>query len=131
MRLIERGNGMNRESSFHFLQDGEAPVRNLQGWLRALSKNNGDIPEVFIDGIYGDETREAVRVFQALNGISPTGVVDISTFDAIYSAYLLTLENGETLGYFPDFDSFEGKGSRSEMLLTIFSFYRPCLTRLQ
>ena len=100
---------MNRENGFHFLEDTETPVRNLQRWLRVLSKNGGGLPEVFIDGIYGDETREAVRVFQSKNGLSPTGVVDNTTFDAIYAAYLLIAENEETLGYAPDFDSFEGK----------------------
>ena len=100
---------MNRENGFHFLEDAETPVRNLQRWLRVLSKNGSEIPEVFIDGIYGSETRAAVAAFQSQNGLSPTGVVDNTTFDAIYDAYLLIVENAETLGYAPDFDSFEGK----------------------
>lgn len=98
---------MNNEGGFRFLGDGASSVRDLQRWLRALSKENGAIPEVFIDGIYGSETREAVRVFQRENGISPTGEVDFLTFDAIFEAYSLTVRDEETLGYAPDFESFK------------------------
>lgn len=100
---------MNRENGFHFLEDTETPVRNLQRWLRALFKENGTPSEIFIDGIYGSETREAVREFQRENGLSPTGEVDLLTFNAIYEAYARLLKDKETLGYAPDFDSFRDK----------------------
>ena len=112
---------MNSENGSHFLEDTETPVRNLQRWLRALSKNGENVPEVFIDGIYGAETREAVRYFQSQNGLAPTGEIDISTFNAIYSAYLLVTKDIETLGFSPDFDSFkDGRMSLGDEFDDIF-----------
>jgi peptidoglycan hydrolase-like protein with peptidoglycan-binding domain len=100
---------LNNGDVFYFSEDTETPVGNLQRWLRALSGQNEDIPEVFIDGIYGEETRRAVAAFQRINGIPETGEVDLNTFDSIYRAYREYLLDNEELGYSPDFDSFEGK----------------------
>lgn len=112
---------MNNESGFQFLGDTESSVRDLQRWLRVLSKENGNIPEIFIDGIYGNETREAVRVFQQENGITPTGEVDLFTFNAIFEAYSLISRDAETLGYAPDFDSFkDGKMSFGDEFDDVF-----------
>ncbi len=100
---------MNSENGFHFLEDTETPVRNLQRWLRALSKEYGSPSEIFIDGIYGSETRAAVREFQRENGLSATGEVDLATFNAVFEAYSRLARDSEALGYAPDFDSFRDK----------------------
>lgn len=101
--------------------DTVAPVRELQGWLRALSRENDAIPEVYIDGIFGSETREAVAAFQRENGLSPSGEVDYETFNAVYAAYLLLLNGAETLGYAPDFSGLrDGKMSLGDEFDDIF-----------
>ena len=100
---------MNRENGSHFLDDTRTPIRNLQRWLRVISRKNGGTGEVFIDGIYGEETRSAVRDFQIKNSLTPTGEVDLATFNAIFAEYEEALRNGDTLGVKPDFDSYKDK----------------------
>ena len=54
-------------------------VRELQKYFLTLARSGMEVPRLKIDGVYGDETREAVRIFQALMGIPVTGIVDIIT----------------------------------------------------
>ncbi len=65
-----------------------AGVFELQYFLAALSLYVNTIPTVVPDGIFGPRTREGVIAFQQLYGITPTGVVDTATFEAIYRSYL-------------------------------------------
>lgn len=67
-------------------------IRNLQGYLRQLSFENSNLPELPIDGVFDTETQRAVEIFQQENGIPVTGVVDRVTWDAIYAAYLFSVE---------------------------------------
>ena len=61
------------------------PVYSLQYMLRIINRNK-DLPGI-PDGIFGPQTTERVVVFQTENNLSPTGVVDVETFDAIKIAY--------------------------------------------
>ena len=54
-------------------------IRELQRFLNYIANFSGRIPTVYPDGNYGSETREAVRKFQAQNGLSPTGETDFET----------------------------------------------------
>ena len=63
---------MNGEHEFN--------IRQIQRALRILHKNLEDIPPVFEDGIFGEETERAVIAFQAQNGLEPTGIVDYETW---------------------------------------------------
>ena len=61
-----------------------------QRYLNALHySSGGDIPLVHPDGIFGSETTEAVRKFQELYGLPVTGEIDLATWNALYSSYLL------------------------------------------
>lgn len=62
-------------------------VRELQYFLNFISLYNESVPYVSIDGIFGSATLSAVIAFQNLYGISPTGTVDIETWDHLYRAY--------------------------------------------
>ena len=55
-------------------------IRQIQRALRILHKNNEDIPVVYEDGIFGEETEKAVIAFQLQNNLSATGVVDYETW---------------------------------------------------
>ena len=55
----------------------------LQQRLRNISKVHKDVPSVIPDGIFGDETENAVRAFQRKFGFSETGVVDFEIWDRI------------------------------------------------
>ena len=70
-------------------------VRNLQKYIRRISYSDNRIPRVPLDGIYGSETRRAVGEFQRSASLPDTGITDKTTFDAIYSKYLI-LKSGDT-----------------------------------
>ena len=61
--------------------DHDTHVRRIQRSLRILNRNGVDVPEVFEDGIYGDETANSVSGYQRHKGFEPTGVVDKETWD--------------------------------------------------
>ena len=47
------------------LSDERAAITEVQKFLHVISDDtNGKIPRVAIDGIYGAESRDAVRIFQ-------------------------------------------------------------------
>ena len=58
-------------------------VRTLQIMLRQLSTRYPQIPTVDADGIFGEETLEAVMIFQRDFSLPVTGVVDRTTWDAL------------------------------------------------
>ena len=76
----------------------------LQTYLRQLSYHDSDIPPVVIDGIFDSNTRDALRIFQRKNNLTPTGKADITTFDLLYQKYLDSLSEfglPEPISIFP------------------------------
>lgn len=67
-------------------------VRDLQEMLWVLSLEDLRMPRLIPDGRFGEETLEAVMVFQRDHGMPVTGVVDMATWDAVRQAY------GEVMG---------------------------------
>jgi len=59
----------------------------IQRYLRQLSYTGENIPAPPIDGIYDTATAQAVRSFQAKEGVPQTGVVDRTTFDLLFRRY--------------------------------------------
>ena len=55
----------------------------LQQRLRNISKVHKDVPSVIPDGIFGEETENAVRAFQRKFGFPETGRVDFELWDRI------------------------------------------------
>ncbi len=72
LRVGSRGNG----------------VRNLQYFLSYLSGFYETIPNVAVDGVFGEGTRQAVEAAQRTFGLPIDGVVGERTWDVIYNAYL-------------------------------------------
>jgi peptidoglycan hydrolase-like protein with peptidoglycan-binding domain len=62
-------------------------VRNIQYLLAYLAQFYDRIPPVSLDGIYGEETENAVKAFQSLFELDVTGEVDLKTWDALYRTY--------------------------------------------
>lgn len=58
-------------------------VARIQSALRTLYKNGENVRELFVDGIFGDETTEAVKDFQQNEGLEPTGEVDYETWSLL------------------------------------------------
>ena len=62
-------------------------VRALQTMLRVIAEADGSIPTVVPDGIYGQQTMNAVGAFQRRYGLPSTGVTDQATWDKIAEVY--------------------------------------------
>lgn len=58
-------------------------VRQVQDSLLEISYATHGYPHIGIDGIFGPETRGAVRLFQARNSLPQNGVVDMTTWDEL------------------------------------------------
>ncbi len=81
-------------------------VRNVQYYLNYLSQFYSTIPPISVDGIFGEQTRNAISSAQKTFELPPSGVLDIPTFEAIYDAYLGIIDSlvfefreGETLPF--------------------------------
>lgn len=68
------------------LQEGSRgeKVRTLQYMLSVLAEFISSIPRVRIDGIFGQETANAVAAFQRFAGLTANGAVNEATWDALY-----------------------------------------------
>lgn len=67
--------------------DSGGQVVSLQYFLVLLSRFVDFIPEITVDGDYGQATANAVRAFQQYKGLPVTGSVDRATWDSLYQAY--------------------------------------------
>ncbi len=80
--------------------DSGEKVQLLQYMLSVLSTYIPEIPNLTVDGIYGNATRAAVIAAQRRFGLPETGIVDPLTWDEIYDQYAgienTTLRSGET-----------------------------------
>lgn len=63
------------------------PIRSLQTMLRTLAEDNSGYIRLIPDGIYGPETVAAVAAFQRRHGISPTGITDQNTWEAVVAEF--------------------------------------------
>lgn len=63
-------------------------VRQMQEFLNVIADSYPAIPRVNVDGIYGNQTRNSVEVFQSVFGLPVTGVVDYPTWYKISEIYV-------------------------------------------
>lgn len=63
-------------------------VETIQEQLNRISQNYPLIPKSAVDGVYGNKTKEAVKVFQGIFNLPQTGVVDYSTWYKISDVYV-------------------------------------------
>lgn len=66
------------------LDSNGTPVRDLQQGLRDLSQTHSNIRPVIPDGIYDENTAEAVRDFQREVGLPETGIMDFDTWTELF-----------------------------------------------
>ena len=70
------------------LGDERAAIREIQKYLHFISDRTiTEIPRVAIDGVFGEETKDAVRVFQKCKNLSQSGAVDYETFTALFKEF--------------------------------------------
>ena len=77
------------------IKNPENAVRMTQSFLLEISYVDEEIPHVSVDGIYGERTRRAVRIFQRKKGLPESGRTDRETWNALYDAYLLAYRENE------------------------------------
>ena len=71
------------------LGDGGNDVRTKQVQLNRISRNYPAIPKIYpVDGIFGQETDDAVREFQRIFNLTPDGIIGKATWYRI--SYLYT-----------------------------------------
>lgn len=63
------------------------PVRSLQTFLRRISQYYKQIPSVIPDGVFGQQTRDAVVSFQAVFALPITGIVDNAVWNKIIDVF--------------------------------------------
>lgn len=63
-------------------------VRQIQEQLNVIAEAYPAIPKVSVDGIYGEQTKAAIRKFQNIFGLSETGITDYSTWYKIQEIYV-------------------------------------------
>ena len=76
----------------------------LQTYLRQLSYHDNDIPPIVIDGIFEEQTSEALKAFQRKYDLAPTGVADRRTWNLLREKFLESIEENtlaESLFIFP------------------------------
>ena len=73
-------------------------VRKIQEQLNRISDNYPLIPKLTPDGIFGERTREAVRTFQSVFGLTKDGVVGPRTWYRIQDIYVAVARLAENTG---------------------------------
>lgn len=63
-------------------------VRQIQNQLNTVADVYFAVPHVAVDGIYGENTANAVRAFQSVFGLPATGIVDFPTWYRISELYV-------------------------------------------
>ncbi len=66
---------------------GDGPTRELQKYLLEVSYATHGLPHIAIDGIFGPETEDALRLFQEGARLPVTGVADGETWEELYRQY--------------------------------------------
>lgn len=67
-------------------------IREIQMFLLEISYLENELFRVSMDGFYGKETSDAVRLFQGSRGIPATGSVDFATWQLLFLAYTAAKE---------------------------------------
>lgn len=63
-------------------------VRQMQQQLSRIAQNYPSIPQLAVDGIYGEGTAASVRQFQTIFNLPATGIVDYPTWYKISQIYV-------------------------------------------
>lgn len=96
------------------------PVRGLQYMLRRLSGYDRCLPELKVDGIFGEKTLEAVMRFQQELHLPVTGIVDWVTWNAVRDKWMdleKQLANPRALRAFPGEKCWVEPGADKEFMI--------------
>ncbi len=97
-------------------------VYELQSKLRKIAQINGNMSIIIADGIFGPDTEEAVREFQVIYGLPPTGTVDYDTWNKVMEEYgdaIYKISPGIAIFPFPSADYVTHLGEKSDIIYII------------
>lgn len=63
-------------------------VRQIQEQLNAIANAYPALPKISVDGVFGENTQNAVKKFQQIFGLPATGIIDYSTWYEIQEIYV-------------------------------------------
>ena len=118
------------------ISDEEKRTRNLQMMLRYLSIALSEPGlEVFVSGVFGNESENAVKYYQQTRGLPVTGIVDLETWDSIASEYKYELALRSEVKVYPttaanNFQTSPGERSDTvlilQLMLNALEFHYGC-----
>ena len=63
-------------------------IRQIQEQLNAIANAYPALPKISVDGVFGENTQNAVKKFQQIFGLPATGIIDYSTWYEIQAIYV-------------------------------------------
>ncbi len=75
------------------LDDRGEKVETAQFMLSVIGEFYSNLPNIAVDGIFGEATLSAVRQFQQNNNLPVTGVIDAQTWEVMYQQYKGIVDN--------------------------------------
>ena len=63
-------------------------VRQIQEQLNAIANAYPALPKISVDGVFGENTQNAVKKFQQIFGLPATGIIDYSTWYEIQEIFV-------------------------------------------
>ena len=63
-------------------------IRQIQEQLNAIANAYPALPKISVDGVFGENTQNAVKKFQQIFGLPATGMIDYSTWYVIQEMYV-------------------------------------------
>ncbi len=75
--------------------DSSLDVFRKQMQLNRISNNFPAIPKIPLDGYFGEETEEAVKLFQSVFNLPMTGIIDKGTWYKIFNIYVAVTKLAE------------------------------------
>ena len=73
-------------------------MTRIQEYLNYISNTYPSIPKLDADGVFGARTAEAVRAYQTLFGIEPSGIVGAATWESITETYRDLFQGAQASG---------------------------------
>ena len=90
LEIAKKVEGIPRSYGGTVLTDGSSgnDVKTIQEQLNAISINFPKIPKLPVTGFYGEQTHNAVKIFQEIFGLPQTGSVDFGTWYQISDIFV-------------------------------------------
>lgn len=64
-----------------------SPVARVQTYLNALNTQYPSLPKLVVDGKFGNNTKTAVQIYQAVKGLQVDGIVGQNTWNTLIGEY--------------------------------------------